>query len=103
MIIELKLEFGILGISESRILKSQSLNTNVSLQNYVIEQIPTESTAGGALLYINKKHSYKTCPNLAIYKPKKLESIFVEVVLPKKMQLDCFMYLQTSIHGYMHI
>ena len=87
LINELKLEFDILGISESRILKSQSLNTNVSLQNYVIEQTPTESTAGGALLYINKRHSYKTHPDLAIYKPKKLESIFVEVVLPKKSNL----------------
>ena len=60
------------------------LNTNVSLQNYVIEQIPTESTAGEVLLYINKSHSYKTRPDLVIYKPKKLESIFAEVVLPKK-------------------
>ena len=34
---ELKLEFDILGISESRILKSQSLNINDSLQNYVSE------------------------------------------------------------------
>ena len=70
LINELKLEFDILGISESRILKSQSLNTNVSLPNYVIEQTPTESTAGGALLYINKRHSYKTRSDLAIYKPK---------------------------------
>ena len=63
------------------------LNTNVSLQNYVIEQIPTESTAGEVLLYINKSHSYKTRPDLVIYKPKKLESIFAEVVLPKKSNL----------------
>ena len=83
LINKLKLEFNILGISESRILKSQSLSTNVSLQNYVIEQTPTESTVGGALLYINKRHSYKTRPDLAIYKPKKLESISVEVVLFK--------------------
>ena len=76
LINKLKLEFDILGISDSRILKSQSLNTNVSLQNYVIEQTPTESTAGGALLYINKRHSYKTCPDLAIYKPKKLKINF---------------------------
>ena len=34
---ELKLEFDILGISESRILKSQSLNINDSLKNYVSE------------------------------------------------------------------
>ena len=84
LINKLKLEFDILGISESRILKSQSLNTNVNLQNYVLEQTSTESTAGGVLLYINRRHSYKTCRDLAIYKPKKLESVFVEVVLPKK-------------------
>ena len=37
LINKLKLEFDILGISESRILKFQSLKTNVSLQNYAIE------------------------------------------------------------------
>ena len=78
----LKLEFDILGISESRILKSQSLNTNVSLQNYVTEQTSTESTAGEALLYIIKRHSYKTRPDFAIYKPKNLESVFVEIAFP---------------------
>ena len=66
LINELKLEFDILGISELRILKSQSLNTNVSLQNYVIEQTPTESTAGGTLLYNDKRHSYENRPDLSI-------------------------------------
>ena len=64
MINELELEFYVLGISESRILKSQSLNTNVSLRNYVIEQTSAESTAGGALLYINKRNYYL---DVAIY------------------------------------
>ena len=36
---------------------------------------------------MNKRHSYKTHPDLAIYKPKKLVSIFVEVVLSKKNNL----------------
>ena len=86
MINESKLEFDILGILESRIFKSQSLNTNFSLQNCIIEQTPTESTAGGALIY-NKIYFYKTRPDLVISKPKKRESIFVEVVLPKKSNL----------------
>ena len=64
MINELELECDFLGISESRILKSQSLNTNVSLRNYVIEQTSAESTAGGALLYINKRYYYL---DVAIY------------------------------------
>ena len=87
LINELKLEFDILDVSESRILKSQTLNTNVKLQNTVIKQTSTESAAGGTLLYINKKHSYKTRPGLATYKSKKLGSIFAEVVLPKKSNL----------------
>ena len=52
---------------------------NVSLQNYVIKQTSTKSTPVGALLYINKRHFYKTCPDLA--------SIFVEVVLLNKSNL----------------
>ena len=42
---------------------------------------------GGALLYINKRHTYKTCSDLAIYKPDQFEPIFVEFVLPKKSNL----------------
>ena len=52
LINELKLKFDILGTSESRILKTQSLNTNASLQIYVTQQTSTESTAGGTLFYI---------------------------------------------------
>ena len=52
LINELKLKFDILGTSESRILKTQSLNTNASFQIYVIQQTSTKSTAGGALFYI---------------------------------------------------
>ena len=41
----------------------------------------------GELLYIDKKYSYKTRVDLAICKPKKIESVFVEVALPKKKVL----------------
>ena len=97
-----KLEFDILGISESRILKSQSLNTNVSLQNNVIEQTPTESTAGEALLYINKRHSYKARPELAIYKPKNLNQFLLKFSYPRKAAclLDVFINIDA---WYMHI
>ena len=39
------------------------------------------------MLHVNKRHSYKTRPDIAIYKSKKLEFIFVEIVLPKKSNL----------------
>ena len=85
MINKLKLEFDILGNSESRILKSQSLITNVILQNYVNEHTPTKSTAGGALLQINKRHSYKTRPDLAIYiSQKNLNQFMLKLFYPRK-------------------
>ena len=79
---ELKLELDILGISESRI---SIFKHKCHLPNYVIEQTSTESTAGGALLYINMRHSYKTHPDLAIYKPKKnLNQFLLKLFYPRK-------------------
>ena len=103
MIHVLKIDADILGFFESRILKSQSFNINICLQNYVIEPTPTESNAGGVLLHINKKYSYETRFDLMIYKAKKLESTFIEVIMPKKTDLivGCiFRYpcIQTYVH-----
>ena len=67
----LNLDIDFLGICESRILKSQFVKKNIGLQNYLIEQTPTESTSGGVLLFINKKDSYKTCPDLSLHSGKK--------------------------------
>ena len=76
LINKLKSEFHVLGISDLKILKYQSINTNGNLQNHVIEQTPTELTAVGALLYINKRSSYTTRPDLVIYKTKKTPICF---------------------------
>ena len=84
---EMKPELGFIGITESRISKKQSPSNNINLPNYSIEHTLTEATAGGALLYINQKHSYKIRPDLTIYKAKKLESIFTEIILPKKSNI----------------
>ena len=87
LINDLKLDFDILGISESKILKSQCSTTNVSLQNFVIEKNSTKSTAGELLLYFNKRHSYKACPYIKIYKALNLESVYIEIILPNKSNL----------------
>ena len=52
---EMKLEFDFIGITESRISKTQSPSNNINLSNYSIEHTPAEATAGGVLLCINKK------------------------------------------------
>ena len=52
-----------------------------------MEHTPTESSAGGALLYINKKYSYQPRNDLNIYKSDYLESISVEIIMPKRSNI----------------
>ena len=78
--------FDVIAISESRILKDTNLSylsKNINIYNYSIEFTPTESHAGGTLLYINNKLSYKLRQDLCIYKSSELESTFTEIINPK--------------------
>ena len=47
-----KFFFDIIAVSETRITKNVSLLNNLNLNNYSFEFTPTETCAGGALLYI---------------------------------------------------
>jgi len=53
------LQIDIIGITESRLKKDWSPIVNINLNNYEIEHTPTESSNGGALLYIKKSLAYK--------------------------------------------
>ena len=57
LLTELDADFDFIGITETRISKTDFSPTNIALANYAIEQTSTESNARGDLLYINKKHS----------------------------------------------
>ena len=45
---------------------------------------PTESHAGGILLYINNKLSHKLRQDLCFYKISEVESTFIQIINPKK-------------------
>ena len=77
----LRVKFDIISISEYRIRKSNTLITNIEIPGYNIEQTPSESKAGGCLLYISDKIPYKSRNDLKLYCPKQLESVFIEIVL----------------------
>ena len=62
--------FDIIVISETRITKQVSLLNNLNLNNYSFEFTPTETSAGGTLLYIANHLSYKYRSDLNIYKKK---------------------------------
>ena len=69
----------IIAISESRFKFSTQSIVKINLENYCVEDTPTESSNYETLLYINDI-SYKLRNDLKIYKPKELESIFIEII-----------------------
>ena len=72
--------FKVIGITETRLTTKKEPVNSIEIPNYNIEQTPTESDKGGALLYISKETNYETRNDLNIYKEKLLESIFIEVL-----------------------
>ena len=62
------------------------LRNSKYLSNYSFEHTPTESFAGGILLYIANHLSYKTRSDLNIYKKFELESTF-EIINPKRSNI----------------
>ena len=88
LIDQLQHDFSIIAITETRI-KSDTPNVNLSLPAYTMIHTPTESSAGGALLYVSNRHSFKPRTDLTsiCYKSKQFESVFVEITQPKKGNL----------------
>ena len=78
------IQFDVIAITETRITNNIYVTQNIELSNYSFEHTPTESSAGGTLLYIANHLSYKTRSDLNIYKKFELESTFVEIIGPKK-------------------
>ena len=79
--------FSIITISETRITKQVSLLNNLNLNNYSFEFSPTETSAGGTLLYIANHLSYKCHNDLNNHKKSELESTFIEIVNPRKSNI----------------
>ena len=85
--------------SEGRITKNNSLTTNINIPGYNFEHTPTESKAGGSLMYISDKICYKLCNDLNIYCSMQLESVFIEVLIPNKQnQLIAIVYKHLSMN-----
>ena len=80
----LNFNFDIITISETKIQESTQPTFDVTLQNYNLYQTSTESTSGGTLIYVSKKLNSKIRNDIKIYKPKELESTFIEITNPRK-------------------
>ena len=62
------INFDVIAITDTRIPKNNSVTQNFVLNNYSFEHTPTESSAGGTLLYITNRLSHKIRNDLKIYK-----------------------------------
>ena len=84
---ELKFEFDVIAISESRLLKGIEPTHNIEIPNYKIEHTPTEANKGGTLLYISENYEHKLRKDLEVYESKKIESTFVEILRPNNQNI----------------
>ena len=87
----LNLNLDIICIPESRITKSDVTTSNIDvttrnihIPGYNIEQTPTESSAGGSLIYLSRTFLTETDPNSKYTTLNHLESAFIEILLPDK-------------------
>ena len=87
----LDFQFDIIGITETKILKGVTPIKSQSLKGYNHESTPTESGKGGALIYIKEPLVYDQRHDLdkLMYKPKELESVFVEIAGKKNQIYGC--------------
>ena len=71
-----------------RITKNiNNILSNINLNNYVFELTPTESSAGGTLIYVANHLADKPRTDLQIYKKRDLESTFIEIINSKKSNI----------------
>ena len=75
-----RINFDIIGITESRLKRNQKALQNIDIPNYNIEHCPTEGPNGGALIYVKNDIIYKVRNDLKIYQSEKLESVFIEII-----------------------
>ena len=76
------INFNIIAISETRILKDINIVKNINIPNFSFEFTPTESTAGGTLLYVADHLAYQNQNDLNLYKTNNLESTIIEITNP---------------------
>ena len=98
LLTNLEFKFDIIGISETKIKISPEevemqvtpeTDYDISLPGYKHFSTPTESDKGGVILYILDKHNCIPRKPLdkIMYKSHVLESVFAEIVLPRKKNI----------------
>ena len=79
-------EFDVIAISETKIIKNQDPIFDITLPGYKEYSTPTESSKGGVIIYIKDTINVKRRTDLEskMYESGKLESVFLEIMNDKK-------------------
>ena len=72
---------------EIRITKKVSLLNNLNLNNYSYKFTPTETTAGGILIYIANHLPYKCRNDLNVYIKNEMKSTFIKINILLKINI----------------
>ena len=90
----MELKFDVIGITETKI-KTANPPIDININGYKCYSTRTEADKGGALLYIKEDCNVKPLPKLdrIMYKPKHLESVFVEICNKNKKYINNRLHL----------
>ena len=113
MIKSTNINFDIIAISETRILKDTNIVKNINIPNFSFEFTLTKSIPGGTLLYIADHFAYQNRNDLNLYKNNNFESTFIEITNPNKsiiivgciyrhLKMELFEFIQSITHYYLN-
>ena len=84
----LKFKFDVIGISEHKIFKDTLPSNEIKIPGYdEFIFAPTEGVCGGTGFFIKDNLDYVQKPELVINSPVNFESLFIEVIFPKRKNL----------------
>ena len=86
LIYNLKHNFKMICISETRLHESQTL-VNVEIDGYKFVHIPTKTQCGGVGMYISHEYEFEIIDDFSLSHDNICESIFVELKIPTKKNL----------------
>ena len=86
VLIELDFEFDIIGISETKITKANEPLSNVHLDRYNFEYVPTPLASGGVCLNIKSNFNYSVIKQTYT---RAFQALWIEIHVPKKKNIIC--------------
>ena len=89
------LNFDIIGLTETKLKKDVEAIINTNIDGYNAFFTNTEAEKGGALIYIAEHFNCKPLKALdkMMYKPKQLESVFIEICNKRKKKCYCWLHI----------